>query len=116
MEQPGSADVAAWRDQLKALLGKDERHYPGRLEAAFPRILGKIVGLWGKPELDAYFNELMVTERSDRQGFPGDVAMEIFHLSNIHADLHLSEGGSGTGWTGIDDAEVFRKALQKGGE
>ncbi|MDR1996553.1 hypothetical protein [Azonexus sp.] len=116
MEQPSTADIAAWREQLKAFLGSDAQHYPSRLEASFPRILGKIVSFWGKPELDAYFNELMVTDRSDRQGFPDDVAMEIFHLSNIHSSLHLSDKDGGTGWTGIQDAEVYRKALQKDAE
>lgn len=83
MEPADMGDLPAWRDELKALLGNEARYYPSRLEASFPRILGKIVSLWGKPELDAYFNELMLTDRFDRQGFPDSVAMELFYLSSI---------------------------------
>lgn len=117
MDQPLPEEVtAALHERLLCLLGGDTTHYPNRLEERFPRIIGKIVELWGRPELDAYFNELMVSERHDRQGFPGDVAMEIFQLSNVHAGLHLSDVASGTGWAGIQDAEIFRKALKKESE
>lgn len=113
MAEYAAAEIAAWREQLRGLLGSDAQHYPKRLEASFPHILGKIVSLWGKPDLDAYLDGLMVTERTDRQGFQDDVAMEIFHLSTIHAGLHLSNVTSGTGWAGIQDAELYRKALKK---
>lgn len=116
MDQSQPEDVAVLHERLLRLLGGDATHYPSRLEERFPRILGKIIELWGKSELDAYFNELMVSERHDRQGFPGDVAMEIFQLSNVHAGLHLSDTASGTGWAGVQDAEVFRKALKKESE
>ncbi|PKO33750.1 MAG: hypothetical protein CVU34_12455 [Betaproteobacteria bacterium HGW-Betaproteobacteria-7] len=113
MDQSPPVDVTALHEQLLRLLGGDATHYPTKLEERFPRIIGKIVELWGRPELDTYFNGLMVSERHDRQGFPGDVAMEIFQLSNVHAGLHLSDTVSGTGWTGVQDAEMFRKALKK---
>lgn len=116
MDQQQPEDVKVLHEQLLRLLGGDATHYPRRLEERFPRILGKIVELWGRPELDAYFNELMVSERHDRQGFPGDVAMEIFQLSNVHTGLHLSDTVSGTGWAGVQDAEIFRKALKKEAE
>ncbi|MCG2577129.1 hypothetical protein LZ012_08970 [Dechloromonas sp. XY25] len=113
MEEYTAAEIAAWREQLMGLLGSDAQHYPKRIEATFPRILGKIVSLWGKPDLDAYLDGLMVSDRPGRQGFPGDVAMEIFHLSTIHAGLHLSDEATGTGWAGIQDPELYRKALKK---
>ena len=115
-EQPTAAEIAAWREQLKEMLGSDAARYPSRLEATFPRIIGKIVSLWGKPDLDAYLDGLMVSDRPNRQGFPGDVAMEIFHLSNIHAGLQLSAAASGTGWAGISDPDIYRKALKKESE
>jgi hypothetical protein len=113
MDQSQPEDVTALHEQLLCLLGGDATHYPTKLEERFPRIIAKIVELWGRPELDAYFNGLMVSERHDRQGFPGDVAMEIFQLSNVHAGLHLSDTVSGTGWAGVQDAEMFRKALKR---
>lgn len=113
MEEYSAAEIAAWREQLMDLLGSDAQHYPERIEASFPRILGKIVSLWGKPDLDAYLDGLMVSDRPGRQGFPGEVAMEIFHLSNVHSSLHLSDVATGTGWAGIQDPELYRKALKK---
>lgn len=113
MDQQLPDDIPVLHQKLLSLLGGDASHYPNKLEQGFPRILRKIIELWGRPELDAYFNELMVSERHDRQGFPGDVAMEIFQLSNVHAGLHLSDAASGTGWSGIQDPELFRKALNK---
>lgn len=112
-QQPAADELPALRAQLLQLLGEDAAAYPARLEASFPRILKKIVELWGRAELDAYLDELMVSERPGRHGFPADVAMEIFRLSNAHARLHLSDGSSGTGWAGIQDPDLFRKALDK---
>jgi hypothetical protein len=113
MDQPASNDVKQLAASLHELLGKDDSRYPAQIELRYPRILEKIVSLWGKPELDAYLNELMVSDRHDRQGFPDDVAMEIFHLSTIHDAKGLSATHAGTGWAGIQDAEIYRKALVK---
>lgn len=69
---------------LKILGGKTER-YPHNLESKYPRVFEKIMSLWDSPKMDAYFMELMVTDRSDRAGFPPEVASEILHLSVVHA-------------------------------
>jgi hypothetical protein len=114
MDKPESIDVKQLAASLHVLLGKDDSLYPIQIESRFPRILENIVSLWGKPEMDAYFDELMVPDRHERQGFPDDVAMEIFHLSTIHAAKGLSATHVGTGWAGIQDAELYRKALRKG--
>lgn len=114
MDKPETTDVKQLAASLHELLGKDDALYPIQIENRFPRILEKLVSLWNKPELDAYLNELMVSDRHDRQGFPDDVAMEIFHLSTIHAAKGLSATHAGTGWAGIQDAELYRKALGKG--
>lgn len=114
METSENYDVPALRAQLTALLGSDVKYYPAQIEQKFPRILARVVEQWGKAELDAYLSELMVPARAGRQGFPHDVAMEIFHLSNLHSALKLSpEHTSGTGWAGIDDPERYRKALSR---
>lgn len=113
MDKPETIDVKQLAASLHELLGKDDAHYPAQIERRFPRILEKVVSLWNKAELDAYLNELMVSDRHDRQGFPDDVALEIFHLSTIHAAKGLSAGHVGTGWAGIQDAELYRKALTK---
>lgn len=115
MDQPENYDVSVLRAQLTAHLGADAGYYPKRIEAQYPRILAKIVELWGSATLDDYLNELMLPSRPGRQGFPPDIAMEIFHLVNIHSSLQLSAKPTGTGWSGIEDPEQFKKALSKDG-
>lgn len=114
MDRAEDYDLSALRAQLMARLGDDAKHYPKQIEAQFPRILSLIVEQWGKAELDAYFNELMLPARSDRKGFPPDVAMEVFHLASLHSALNLSATQSGTGWAIVDDPERFKKAQGRG--
>ncbi|MFZ5502992.1 MAG: ankyrin repeat domain-containing protein [Pseudomonadota bacterium] len=73
--------------RLLRILGGDAERYPKALESQYPRVLGKIMSLWNSPEIDAYFGELMLTQR-DRAGFPPDVASEIMHLSLVHTARH----------------------------
>lgn len=113
MEKPATTDMTQAADTLRGLLGSDQSAYPVQLESRFPRIFQQIVMLWGKPELDTYLNDLMVTDRHDRQGFPDDVARELFRLSVAHGALGLSVTQSGTGWAGIQDADLFRKSIKK---
>lgn len=66
--------------------------YPHELEKRYARILNKVIELWGTPQLDAYFTELMIDTRGGtRQGFPMEVAAEIYRLSQIHE--HLRQPG-----------------------
>ncbi|MBK7898592.1 MAG: hypothetical protein KA603_12080 [Azonexus sp.] len=109
----GIADPAL-RARLLEFLDGDEAAYPRLLEQQFPRIAAKVVELWGTAEFDHYLEGLMVSDRPDRQGFPPDVAMEIFRLSMVHGALGLSSKISGTGWAGIDDGELYRKSMNRG--
>lgn len=69
-------------EKLASYLKGYESKYPHQLEARFGRILDKIVELWETPQMEGYFSELMLGGgRSNRQGFPDDVATEIFILS-----------------------------------
>lgn len=111
MENSENTDVSELRAKLMAFLGDDQKYYPTQIEERFPRILVQIVAQWGKPELDDYLNELMLPKRPGRQGFPPAIAMEIFHLVNLHSALNLSPQNSGTGWSGVEDPEQFKKAL-----
>lgn len=61
----------------------EETLYPHQLELHYPRILEKIVLLWDTPQMEAFFLELMVNTRSDRQGFPHEVVNELFYLSEV---------------------------------
>ena len=71
--------------KLLQILNNRKQNYPYALEKQFPRIFSQIMSMWDSPEIDALFSELMVTKRSDRQGFPPDVASDIIYLSMVHS-------------------------------
>ena len=114
MDEQESFDIPALRAELLAHLGSHADVYPAHVEQSFPRILARIVALWGKPGLDDFLSSLMVSDRPGRQGFPPAVAMEIFRLSMVHGSLGLTpQQAAGTGWSGIEDAELFKHGVAK---
>jgi len=107
-------DIEILRTVMLEHLGEHAASYPKAIEAKFPRILAKIVKLWGKPELDAYLESLMVSDRAGRQGFPPDVAMEVFSLSTLYGSLGLAPKKQvGVGWAGVEDAELYKRHLTR---
>ncbi|MBI4937627.1 MAG: ankyrin repeat domain-containing protein [Nitrosomonadales bacterium] len=87
---------------LKLVLGKDQL-YPHALEKQFPRIVNKIIELWDTPQMEAYFLDLMVDKRGDRQGFPSAVATEIYYLSQVYDRTRkLDKGNDVNPWANID--------------
>jgi hypothetical protein len=63
--------------------------YPAELSARYPHVLEKLEVLWDQPEkVRAYFQELLMTERETRKGFPLEVYMEIFAMSEHYNKLH----------------------------
>lgn len=82
--------------RLLRILNNREQNYPHALEKQYPRIFGQIMSLWDSPEIDALFSELMVTKRSDRQGFPSDVASDIIYLSMVHTRQNGRKNSSDT--------------------
>ena len=103
MDDTGSFDIAALRERMLANLGGTADAYPHRIEQRFPRILARLVELWGRPEADAYLNGLLMADRADRQGFPDDVASELFRLSMIHGALQPGKTDRG-GWSSSEVA------------
>ena len=76
------------RDQkLHELLGGHSDKFPQQLAARFPHVIERLVALWGTAQIDRYFNELLVADDRRRQGFPPQVAREIFALSVLHDTL-----------------------------
>lgn len=62
--------------------------YPYALEEKFDRILVIIEKLWGTPEIEDYFTDLIIDRRGGRQGFPKDVLDDILRLRDFHhADI-----------------------------
>lgn len=70
--------------RLLKILNNSEQNYPHALEKQFPRVFEKIMALWDLSEFDAYLAELMTTTRTNRQGFPREVASDIIYLSMLH--------------------------------
>lgn len=75
-------------EKLAQYLKGYESKYPHQLEAQFGRIVDRIVELWESPEMEGYFSGLMFGGgRSNRRGFPAEVAMEIFILSLAYEEI-----------------------------
>jgi ankyrin repeat protein len=91
-------------ERVLRLLDGNKSHYPYALEQQFARILNRIIELWGTPQMDSYFYDLMMDTRGGtRQGFPKAVASDIFNLSNAY-DAHknrLREQREMDAWAGI---------------
>jgi len=75
-------------EKLAQYLKGYESKYPHQLEAQFGRIVDRIVELWESPEMEGYFSGLMFGGgRSNRRGFPAEVATEIFILSLAYEEI-----------------------------
>lgn len=74
-------------EKLLHMLNGMENLYPKKLEQRYPRVLNRIIELWYSLEIDDYFTDLMVDTRGGRQGFPPEIASELFTLSLVHAKL-----------------------------
>ena len=64
-----------------------EKQRPVQLAKGFPRIVNQIAARWATPQpCAAYLNTLLVDpQRTDRQGFPYAVALEILALQTLLA-------------------------------
>ncbi|MBK7677103.1 MAG: hypothetical protein IPJ27_21470 [Candidatus Accumulibacter sp.] len=71
---------------LSLLLADSHKEmYPHQLVARFPHVAKRIAELWNDAEaIGDYFTDLMIPSRSNRQGFPPEVAVEIMALSMAH--------------------------------
>jgi len=72
-----SAESVLWLHELP------DSVRPMKTCARYPRIANRISSVWEKPtECGAYFEELLLDRRGDRQGFPMEVAFELAALKN----------------------------------
>jgi hypothetical protein len=107
-------DLHMIRAELVSRMGQGARYYPRHTERRFPHIVVRIATLWGKAELDAYLKDLMITTRVGRQGFPPEVAQELFMLASAHGSLGLSTAAAVTGWGHVEDQDIYRRAVVAG--
>jgi hypothetical protein len=74
--------------KLLKLLKDDESKYPKFIEANYPYIIEKLLEYWGTAQMHPYLEELMMSKRGvNRQGFPAEVAAEIWALNNFYEAL-----------------------------
>ena len=72
-----------------------EATFPNLLSERYPRILKRVELLWGSKEGSDYFDSLILgdsEDRSNRQGFPGEILKEIIHLKHVHDFLFPALG------------------------
>lgn len=69
-------------------LGEHADKYPKALEEKFPHVFLKLLELWGTVQMRPYLDELIMSNRPNRQGFPVDVAGEIWALSRVYSIQH----------------------------
>lgn len=83
--------------KMLELLEGDASKYPRFLEANYPYIFEKLIEYWGTSQMPAYLDELMMSKRSSRTGFPPAAATEIWTISSLYAKLRpAEEKGLGT--------------------
>ncbi len=73
--------------KMLELLGEHADKYPKFLEQNYAHVLNKIVNLWGTAEMVPYFDDLIVSKRPDRKGFPDEAVKEIWDLNKIFLEL-----------------------------
>lgn len=105
--------------KMLELLQNHSSKYPAYLEAHFPHIFQKLLEVWNTAEAEAYFDELMLSKRADRGGFPPEATAEIWALHGIHSALRESQQAQSENtdiWSsGSDDAHHSR-LLHDGGK
>lgn len=79
------------RERILAQLGPAHAQaYPKHLEESYPHVLERIAVAASTPaELEQTFEDLLLTQRSGRQGFPVEVFDELLKLLAIYRKLKL---------------------------
>ena len=100
-------------EKMVWLLRGAPHYYPHRLEAQYPRILERIVHQWGTIQMRKTFDELVIDQRGDRDGFSPDVITEIFNLSNYYEQLNPSKSKLEKEWHDHADAARLERFERK---
>jgi hypothetical protein len=77
-------------DRILARLGPDYANaYPKTLERDYPHVLRKIAEASGMAETEKLFEDLMLTQRTGRQGFSVDAFGELLTLISVYRKRKL---------------------------
>jgi hypothetical protein len=85
------AEELIMNQKMLDYLGEHADKYPKFLEQKYPHVFAKLVELWDTPDMPSYFDELIMSNRPNRQGFPAEAVTEIWALSKIYTTLHPVE-------------------------
>jgi hypothetical protein len=99
-------------EKMLALLHGDASKYPHKLEESFPHVFNRILDVWGTAAAGAFFDELMLSSRPGRAGFPPDATAEIWALHRIYASQAPVKEIDDIWSTGTDDAHHSRLAAK----
>ncbi|MCX8086780.1 MAG: ATPase, T2SS/T4P/T4SS family [Rhodocyclaceae bacterium] len=78
------ADMYSMYPKLAQAFAEDLTAFPHNLVALHPRLANKIEGQWGTKDCVRTLEDLMLSDRPDRQGFTFDVLRELFVLKELH--------------------------------
>lgn len=95
------------REAILKQLGPNYAHaYPKHVEQEYPHVLEKIAALSGAPEMERFFEDLLLTQRTDRKGFSTEAFGEMLALLNIYRKLGLMRAPAkkdGDVWNWVGD-------------
>ena len=95
--------VNSMNEKMLKLLQGEDQSYPHALEEKYPHVMNKIIELWDMPQMEEYILDLIVDKRGGRQGFPKDVAAEIYCLSQVYDRTRAKpENNDGNPWANVD--------------
>ncbi|WP_255991182.1 ankyrin repeat domain-containing protein [Chitinolyticbacter albus] len=87
--------------------------YPVILAARYPRIVEHILELWGSPKLSAYFEELLIMDRPERQGFPPEVGAELMSLAFAYDHVVMPQQAEVDVWSHVHE-KAQEELVQRG--
>lgn len=91
VEIPSIADVVAI-DPRPPARAAGEACSLSAIESRSPHLLDKIIGAWRSRELHEFLSRVTMMDRPDRQGFPPEVASELFTLFLLNRELaHIED-------------------------
>ena len=83
MDEINAAEFARKFPKLAQAL-QESSHYPLNVYLRFERILRQIETVWGTLAGHEYLETLLMTQRTDRQGFADPVASELIRIHLLH--------------------------------
>lgn len=83
MDDTDAAEFARKFPKLASAL-EESSLYPLNVYARFERILKQIESVWGTLAGHEYLETLLMTQRTDRQGFDDPVASELIRIHLLH--------------------------------